>query len=246
MILLIDNYDSFSYNLYQMIGAIAQGESQPGAAGDGSESSRPSRSNQRTETADTGIDPGTAGDGQETTEQITARPSLMVIRNDAMSVEEIEALHPDGIILSPGPGRPEDAGVCIEVVEKLGPKIPILGVCLGHQSICKAYGAVVSYAKELMHGKQSDADVDTDSIVFAGCATRIKVGRYHSLAAVEDTMPDCLQVIARTDDGEIMAVKHKEYEVYGLQFHPESILTPDGERMLRNWFESTQQGKQAE
>ncbi len=201
MILLIDNYDSFSYNLYQMIGAIAQ------------------------EAA------GSSG---------AARPALMVIRNDAMTVEEIEALRPDGIILSPGPGRPEDAGVCIEVVEKLGGKFPILGVCLGHQSICKAYGAVVSYAKQLMHGKQSDADVDTECVIFRGCRPRTRVGRYHSLAAVEDTMPDCLKVIARTDDGEIMAVRHETYEVYGLQFHPESILTPEGERMLRNWFESTQ------
>lgn len=188
MIVLVDNYDSFSYNLYQLIGSIS--------------------------------------------------PDIKVIRNDEMTVSELEELKPDGIILSPGPGRPEDAGICIDVVKELGGKIPILGVCLGHQSICKAYGAVVSYAKELMHGKQSLADLDMDCVLFRGIEPRVLIGRYHSLAAVEDTMPDCLKVVSRTDDGEIMAVKHKDYEVYGLQFHPESILTPDGKTMLTNWYES--------
>ena len=223
MILLIDNYDSFSYNLYQMIGEIAQG-------GD---------TEQKEQTGQTGQ---TLRSGGENSMDAALRPPLLVIRNDEKTVEEIDALNPDGIILSPGPGRPEDAGVCIEVVEKLGGKYPILGVCLGHQSICKAYGAVVSYAKELMHGKQSDADVDVNCMLFQGCSPRMKVGRYHSLAAVEETMPDCLEIIARTDDGEIMAVRHKEYEVYGLQFHPESILTPEGKKMLENWFESTRRG----
>ncbi len=187
MILLIDNYDSFSYNLYQLIGSID--------------------------------------------------PDIKVIRNDEMTVEEVAALKPDGIILSPGPGRPADAGICIETVKKLGGQFPILGVCLGHQSICEAYGATVSYAKELMHGKQSDTDVDTDTVIFRGLPERIRIGRYHSLAAVEETMPDCLKVTARTDDGEIMAVQHKEFDVTGLQFHPESILTPDGNQMLKNWCE---------
>ncbi len=193
MILLIDNYDSFSYNLYQLIGSI--------------------------------------------------EPDIRVIRNDEMTVEEVEALNPKGIILSPGPGRPEDAGICIDVAKQLGPKIPILGVCLGHQSICKAYGAQVSYAKELMHGKQSLADVDTAATIFKGCKERTLIGRYHSLAAVEETMPKCLKVIARTDDGEIMAVRHTDYETYGVQFHPESILTPEGKTMLQNWIDSLAQQK---
>ena len=188
MILLIDNYDSFSYNLYQLIGSIS--------------------------------------------------PDIRVIRNDSMTVSQVEELSPQGIILSPGPGRPEDAGICIETVEKLGGRIPILGVCLGHQSICRAFGATVSYAKELMHGKQSPVDLDTSCRIFRGCPPRTTVGRYHSLAAVPETMPDCLIVTAKTDDGEIMAVRHRDYEIYGLQFHPESILTPEGARMLRNWYES--------
>lgn len=186
MILLIDNYDSFSYNLYQMVGAI--------------------------------------------------NSDIRVIRNDELSVEEIAGLDPAGIILSPGPGRPSDAGVCVEVVQKLGNRFPILGVCLGHQAICEAYGGVISYAKELMHGKQSLTELDVSCPIFQGCPQRALVARYHSLAVLEETLPDCLQVIARTQDQEIMAVKHREYAVYGLQFHPESILTPDGKRILENWF----------
>ncbi len=186
MILLIDNYDSFSYNLYQMVGSI--------------------------------------------------QPDIKVIRNDAMTVDEIRSLAPDQIIISPGPGRPEDAGICIEVVRQLGGEIPILGVCLGHQSICAAYGATVSYAKELMHGKQSTTAVDVSCPIFAGLEEQLPVARYHSLAALEETMPDCLQVVAKTVDGEIMAVQHTEYPVYGLQFHPESIMTPDGHAMLKNFI----------
>lgn len=188
MILLIDNYDSFSYNLYQLVGAID--------------------------------------------------PDIRVIRNDEMTVKEIRELNPAGIILSPGPGRPADAGICIDVVKELGGQFPILGVCLGHQAICEAYGAVVSYAKELMHGKQSITELDVNSPIFRGCPGEVPVARYHSLAALEETMPDCLQVIARTKDREIMAVKHRDYAVYGLQFHPESILTPNGNQMLQNWFDS--------
>ena len=189
MILLIDNYDSFSYNLYQLVGAIS--------------------------------------------------PDIRVIRNDEMTVEEIERLHPSGIILSPGPGRPADAGICVEVVKKLDAQFPILGVCLGHQAICEAYGATVSYAKELMHGKQSLTRLDVNCPIFRGCPKTIPVARYHSLAALEETMPECLQITARTEDGEIMAVSHKEYPVYGLQFHPESILTPDGKKILENWISSS-------
>ena len=192
MLLLIDNYDSFSYNLYQLVGSV--------------------------------------------------EPDIRVIRNDAMTVEEIEALHPAGIILSPGPGHPEEAGVCIEVVQKLGSKIPILGVYLGHQSICTAYGATVSYAKQLMHGKQSVAALDPESPLFQGCKAAEPVARYHSLAAIEDTLPDCLIVTARADDGEIMAVQHREYPVYGVQFHPESIMTPAGKIMLQNFYHITNGG----
>lgn len=186
MILLIDNYDSFSYNLFQLIGSL--------------------------------------------------NPDIKVIRNDAASVKEIEEMHPQAIILSPGPGKPEDAGICIEAVNKLGGKIPILGVCLGHQSICTAYGGTVSYAKELMHGKQSVITLDKSCPIFQGLPDTIPVARYHSLALLEDTLPSSLIITARTEDGEVMAVRHKTYPVYGLQFHPESILTPDGKTIVRNFL----------
>lgn len=186
MILLIDNYDSFSYNLYQFIGEI--------------------------------------------------NSDIKVIRNDELTVDEIKNLNPDRIILSPGPGRPEDAGVIIEAVKKLGDKIPILGVCLGHQAICAAYGAKITYAKRLMHGKQSGVKFDTDCLLFKGCPENAPVARYHSLAADEGTIPSCLKITAVTDDGEIMAVRHSDYPVYGVQFHPESIMTPDGKTMLRNFI----------
>ena len=186
MILLIDNYDSFSYNLYQLIGEID--------------------------------------------------PDIRVIRNDEMAVEDIRALKPDRIILSPGPGRPEDAGVIIEAAKTLGKEIPILGVCLGHQAICAAFGATVTYAKELMHGKQSDVRFDTDCPLFKGCPEIAPVARYHSLAADAHTIPDELKVTAITTDDEVMAVQHKAYPIYGVQFHPESIMTPDGKQMLRNFI----------
>ncbi len=186
MILLIDNYDSFSYNLYQLIGEID--------------------------------------------------PDIRVIRNDEMTVEEIEAMKPDRIILSPGPGRPEDAGMIMEAVKTLGEKIPILGVCLGHQAICAVFGAAVTYAKELMHGKQSQIRFDTDSPLFCGCPQTAPAARYHSLAVDAETLPDCLRVTARTDDGEVMAVEHRDYPIFGVQFHPESIMTPDGKTMIRNFI----------
>ena len=186
MVLLIDNYDSFSYNLYQYIGEID--------------------------------------------------PDIKVIRNDELTVEEIRALAPDRIILSPGPGRPEDAGNIIEVVRKLGIEIPILGVCLGHQAICAVYGATITYAKQLMHGKQSEVHFDAASPLFNRCPENSLVARYHSLAADPDTMPDCLRVTATTKDGEVMAVQHKIFPVYGVQFHPESILTPDGKTILKNFL----------
>ena len=187
MLLIIDNYDSFSYNLYQMIGSIY--------------------------------------------------PDIRVIRNDAMTVSEIEAMAPDAIVVSPGPGRPSDAGVCIDVIKQLGPKIPMLGVCLGHQAMCEAYGATITYAKELMHGKQSTATVDPTCKLYSGMSNKIRVARYHSLAADPDTMPKCLKVTATADDGEIMGVKHEAYDMYGVQFHPESIMTPDGRLMLKNFID---------
>ena len=186
MILLIDNYDSFSYNLYQLIGEV--------------------------------------------------RPDIKVSRNDKITVEEIRELNPDAIILSPGPGKPENAGICIDVVKEFYDKIPILGVCLGHQAICTAFGAKVSYAKRLMHGKSSIISLNEDPI-FEGLPDEITVGRYHSLSLLEDTLPDSLEIISKAnDDGEVMAVKHKDFNVYGLQFHPESILTPDGLRIIENFL----------
>ena len=186
MILLIDNYDSFSYNLYQLIGEI--------------------------------------------------EPDIRVIRNDEMTVGEIRELNPDRIILSPGPGRPKDAGIIMEAAKTLGQTIPILGVCLGCQAICAAFGAAVTYAKELMHGKQSTVRLDTDCLLFKGCPETVPAARYHSLAADAGTMPGCLKITAHTADGEVMAVQHKDYPIYGVQFHPESIMTPDGKQILENFI----------
>ena len=186
MILLIDNYDSFSYNLYQLVGELA--------------------------------------------------PDIKVIRNDEMTVDEIKALSPDCIILSPGPGRPEQAGVILEVAKTLGREIPILGVCLGHQAICAAFGATITYARQLMHGKQSAVQFAQDCPLFQNLPPAAPVARYHSLAADETTIPDVLRVVARTDDGEVMAVQHRQYPIYGVQFHPESVMTPDGKQMLKNFI----------
>lgn len=187
MTLLIDNYDSFSYNLYQLAGSLD--------------------------------------------------PEIRVIRNDALTVDEILALAPRRILLSPGPGRPEDAGVTMEVVRALGPTVPILGVCLGHQAICAAFGATVTYARQLMHGKQSEVTFDQTCPLFRGCPPQAPVARYHSLAVDPDTLPPELQVTAVTPEGEVMAVQHRTYPIFGVQFHPESILTPDGAQMLRNFME---------
>ncbi len=186
MILLIDNYDSFSYNLYQYVGEID--------------------------------------------------PDIRVIRNDEMSVDEIRSLKPYKIIISPGPGRPENAGIIIDVIQKLGKDIPILGVCLGHQAICMAFGATVTYASKLMHGKQSIAELDNESPIFKGCPNKIPVARYHSLAADKDTIPEELKITAQTDEGDVMAVQHIKYPIFGLQFHPESILTPNGKEILKNFL----------
>jgi anthranilate synthase component 2 len=143
-------------------------------------------------------------------------------------------MSPEAVILSPGPGRPENAGICMEAAKELD--MPVLGVCLGHQAICAAFGGRVTYAKRIMHGKQSVAKLKAGEPLFAGLPSEIKVGRYHSLAADPASMPDCLETIAETADGEIMAVRHKSRPVYGLQFHPESILTPDGPQIMRNFL----------
>lgn len=186
MILLIDNYDSFSYNVYQLIGSV--------------------------------------------------NPDIRVIRNDEMTMEEIEALAPSHIILSPGPGRPSDAGICEDVIKYFAGKIPIMGICLGHQAICEVFGAKVTYAKELMHGKQSLASLDTESTLFKGMQKEITVARYHSLAAEPESIPDDLKVTAVTEDGEVMAVEHTKFPVYGVQFHPESVLTPEGKQIMENFL----------
>lgn len=187
MILLIDNYDSFSYNLYQLIGSFC--------------------------------------------------PDITVIRNNELTVEEISALSPSHIVLSPGPGKPKDAGVCVETVRRLGEHIPILGVCLGHQAIYEAYGGTVSYASQLMHGKQSQALLNPNCILFQNVPGIIHVARYHSLAGVRETLPSELDIVATTTSGDIMAVAHKTHPVYGLQFHPESILTNHGDAIIQNFLE---------
>lgn len=189
MILLVDNYDSFSYNLYQLIGSFDE--------------------------------------------------DIKVIRNDELSVEEVLELKPNVIVISPGPGKPEDAGICVELVKAAAGKIPVLGVCLGHQAITVAFGGVVSYADKIMHGKQSDTKIDKTCPIFKGCDDTMKVARYHSLASMRDSLPDCLKITCETEDGVIMGVKHKDYDVYGLQFHPESILTPDGATIIKNFLDLT-------
>jgi anthranilate synthase component 2 len=191
MVLLIDNYDSFSYNLYQAIGTALSK---------------------------------------------TKTPDIKVVRNDELSIDEIKKLSPSQIFISPGPGKPSDAGICIEAIKQLYSSIPIFGICLGHQAIFEAFGGTVTYAKKLMHGKSSQVKVDTGNSLFKGLPPVIQAARYHSLAGLESTLPSSLNVIAKTEDGEIMAVCHKEYPVYGVQFHPESILTPNGKIIVENFI----------
>jgi len=186
MIVLIDNYDSFSYNLVQMAGSII--------------------------------------------------PHIKIVRNDEITVAELESLNPSHIILSPGPGYPKSAGICEETVEKLHKKIPILGVCLGHQSICEAFGASIGHAAELMHGKQSRVKIDPESYLFQGLPEVIDAARYHSLIAIRESMPDCLRIIAADDNGQVMGVQHCNSLLYGVQFHPESILTPMGKKIMENFL----------
>ncbi len=184
MILMIDNYDSFTYNLYQYVGIFT--------------------------------------------------PEIKVVRNDELTVEEIAELDPEKIILSPGPKSPKEAGICMDVVKAFYKEKPILGICLGHQCIGEAFGGTVSYAKELFHGKQSLIE-HSGSSLFRGIDSPIQVARYHSLAVQQEDLPQCLDVLARTEDGEIMAIRHKEYPVVGLQFHPESVFTEHGKRIIENF-----------
>lgn len=184
MILLIDNYDSFTYNLYQYFGTFT-GE-------------------------------------------------IEVVRNDKITISQIEEMNPDKIVLSPGPKSPAEAGICMDVVKHFYNKKPILGICLGHQCIAAALGGTVSYARQIYHGKQSKIEHGGASI-FTGINSPIKVSRYHSLAVQKKDLPECLSVMAQTDDGEIMAIRHKEYPVIGLQFHPESIYTEHGKRLIENF-----------
>lgn len=186
MTLFIDNYDSFSYNLVQLIGSI--------------------------------------------------QDNISVIRNDELAIEEIKALKPQRIVLSPGPGYPKDAGICEEVIKTLKGQVPILGVCLGHQAICEVFGASTIHAKKLMHGKQSPIAIDNRFPLFKGLPKTILAARYHSLAADSRQMPPDLLVIGTDESGEIMAVKHRDYDIYGLQFHPESILTPLGREIIENFL----------
>ena len=192
MIVLIDNYDSFSYNVYQLVSSVAE--------------------------------------------------DVRVIRNDDYTPDEIKAMEPKAIILSPGPGKPKDAGVCLDVVQQLRGSIPILGICLGHQAICEAYGGTVGYAKELMHGKQKPIRKTMESKLLKGLQPIFLAARYHSLSAEEATLPKELQVIARSDDadGEVMAVEDAANNVFGVQFHPESVMTPEGKQIIENFMEVIQ------
>jgi anthranilate synthase component II len=158
---------------------------------------------------------------------------VSVFRNDAISIDEADALAPDRLVISPGPGRPEDAGVSVELIRRLGPRVPTLGVCLGHQAIVEAFGGRVGQAQALLHGKASRLTHD-GSGVYEGLPEEIEAGRYHSLAAVE--VPDQLVVTARTPDGEVMGVRHRVHRIEGVQFHPESVLTPDGPAMAENFL----------
>jgi anthranilate synthase/phosphoribosyltransferase len=248
MILLIDNYDSFVYNVYQLMGEVLQEAnalrtdstvqiSNMPQVGDTVQTSdmpqvgdavHASNMPQVGDTVQSGCmqqkaDIGNAG-------------YIKVVRNDQITIDEIEALSPTHIVISPGPGRPEDAGICEEVIRHFGKRIPILGICLGHQAICQVFGANITYARSIMHGKQSSIYLDVGSRLFDGMEKRVMAGRYHSLAADPDSMPSCLKVTARAEIGEVMAVEHVEYPIYGIQFHPESVLTASGKAILENFL----------
>jgi anthranilate synthase component II len=186
MLVMIDNYDSFTYNLVQYFGEL-------------------------------GMVPS-------------------VYRNDVLSVDELAAMSPSGIVISPGPGRPEDAGISESVIRELGSRIPLLGVCLGHQAIGRVFGATVGYAPTLVHGKTSPVFHD-DKGVFAGLSHPFQATRYHSLVVDRSSIPDSLEITAWTEDGLVMGMQHREYPIHGVQFHPESILTVEGKALLKNFLE---------
>lgn len=188
MILMIDNYDSFTYNLVQYLSGFDE--------------------------------------------------EVLVKRNDEISLDEIKKLNISGIVISPGPGRPEDAGISVDIIKEFYKKIPILGVCLGHQAIAYAFGGEIIHAKSIMHGKSSIINGDEKG-VFTNIRKPVQVMRYHSLAVNEETLPGCFEISAKTEDGEIMGIRHKEYPLEGIQFHPESIMTPQGKRLLRNFINIT-------
>ena len=187
MIYLIDNYDSFTYNVYQAVGEIF--------------------------------------------------PDIKTVRNDEITIKELEAEKPQAIIISPGPGYPKNAGISVDVIKHFAGKVPILGICLGHQSIIEAFGGKIVKAKQLMHGKASEITIDTTSKIFSGLPSRITVARYHSLIGDAETLPSCLKITATDEKGQIMAVEHKTMQIYGLQFHPESILTDTGKIMIKNFVD---------
>ena len=190
MLVMIDNFDSFTYNLFQYLMQL----------------------------------------GAE----------VRVTRNNSLTVAELEELNPRGLIISPGPGRPEDAGITVAAIRHFSGRIPILGVCLGHQAIALAFGAKVVSARRLMHGKTSAVTADGRSL-FQGIQSPFQAMRYHSLAVARDSLPACLEVTAEADDGEIMGIRHRSHPVEGLQFHPESIMTTVGKRLLRNFLKMTHQ-----
>ncbi|MEM8612328.1 MAG: aminodeoxychorismate/anthranilate synthase component II [Cyanobacteria bacterium P01_H01_bin.105] len=192
MILVIDNYDSFTYNLVQYLGELGQ--------------------------------------------TLSVAADIQVFRNDQITLEEIRSLSPDGILISPGPGTPDDAGISLAVIQELGPTIPILGVCLGHQSIGQVFGGTVTTATELMHGKTSPV-THTNQGVFAGLDMPLTATRYHSLVVEKDSCPECLEITAWVDDGTIMGLRHRQYpHIQGVQFHPESVLTQSGKQLLHNFL----------
>ncbi len=192
MLLLIDNYDSFTYNLYQYLSELGVKE-------------------------------------------------VEVVRNDQMTVDELEAMKPEQVVVSPGPSRPENAGVSVEAIKRFAGVVPILGVCLGHQCLADAFGGKVVHAGEIMHGKTSRINHDGKG-VFAGVPDPFEAVRYHSLAIDPDSVPEELEVTARTDNGIIMGVRHRRYTIEGMQFHPESIVTPQGKQLLQNFLDMKETG----
>jgi anthranilate synthase component II len=189
MLVMIDNYDSFTYNLVQYLAQLGA--------------------------------------------------QISVYRNDAISMDELSALNPSGIVISPGPGRPETAGVTLEAIDRFSGKVPVLGVCLGHQAIAMAFGGRIISANRLMHGKTSTITADGKSL-YIGITKPFQAMRYHSLAVERETLPECFEISSESEDGEIMGIRHRHHPTEGIQFHPESIMTPVGKRLLRNFLETTQ------